>query len=476
MTYAAIKNYVYRTFPVFSNKIRSFKYRVEIEIKTLYRVGIFKIIRSFLGSKSTWKNDLPLQSVTMVPVKVQSLAALLEGSPHVKEGGHTFYFSPSFIKTSPLKELMKYYPPHVGIKIIKNEGGIEHKYVGSQRGCRSYSIFSPSHKELLLSHNLFYVLNIGPRLYDLLEIKFQSGATHVAYIVEHVEGVTPSIQRAKKFLDHIKELEKKSVIKLINWNGYNDMDFKVPGCNGNLIFDTSSKNLKYVDLQNFGLGDNYPSILEKVSQDSIKATHFGDKSYLLGKEYLYQEIPGLNSAGKRATQKRLDSLKSLLGKASCSLESKLILDVGCNIGIMSALCLKEKAFWIHGFDLPKVITKTEKILLTIGCTRFSLSGLHLAPNAPLSSLLPSFLKNKLEGCVVLYLSIRGHIGWLNELATIPWEFMVYEGHENENQDMSLDYIKQLQKLKNCKIVAQDWIKDGNSQARYIAIIKAIREK
>lgn len=471
MKFIDTKRYISQNFPLLF-KCCVALYKVKIEIKTLYRLGPRIIIQRFIDMKDGWKKEIPLQRPLAVSSSYLSLSDMIKDIPDNIEGGHTFYFPPEKVKKSGLRDLLAAYPSGAGIKIIKTPGGMEEKYVARKRGCASYYAFSPSHKELMISHNLFYILGIGPRLYDILVVKFKDGETHVAYIVEHIEGNAPFISVAKKFLEEIKDLEKKSLIKLVNWNGYQDMDFKLPDCNGNLIYETRTNKPKYVDLQNFLVGENYSTFLERIVSESVTDSHFGDKSYLLGKEYLYQEIPGLNFVGKRSTKKRLLMLEQLLSQAECSLERKLVLDIGCNIGIMGALCLQKGALWLHGFDLPNVITRTEKVLLSLGCTRFSLTGLNLDEKTSLSSHIPTFLGDHLEGCVILYLSIRGHIGWIKELSKLPWEFMVYEGHENETKEMAYANIRELSKLKKCSIVAESGMKDGNSQTRYIAIIKA----
>jgi hypothetical protein len=148
------------------------------------------------------------------------------------------------------------------------------------------------------------------------------------------------------------------------------------------------------------------------------------------------------------------------------------MDVGCNMGLMGAQYLKDGAAWFHGFDMPNVVSSTEKILTAIGCTKFSTTGLTMSEDVSLIQHLPQNLKDRLGGCVISYLAIRGHIGWIKELGEIPWDFMLYEGHQEEDVTMNHHFISELQKLKKSVVLEERCISDANSTPRYIAIIKS----
>lgn len=458
--------------PTFFIWARDIKDQATIEVNTLRQVGLIGLLTQLRSSKKKWKQELPLQLIKEFNIPFFSLQKLSSNLQGYKEGGHTFYFSPDLIKDSDLSNLTKKYPNLAAIKIIKRQGGISKPFPAPDKTCKSHAFLSPSHRELLLVHNLFYMLGMGPRLYDLIELTFQNGDKHVAYILEHIDGLCPSDQDCRDFIESLKKLEHEALIKLVNWNGYQDMDFACPGCNGNLLYDKASKSLKYVDLQNFAIGDYY-SFLKSVALEASAASHFGQKSYLMGGKHLYQSIPGLNMGAKRSPAERFKTIKKLLDQADALLNDKLVLDVGCNIGLMGAQYLKEGASWLHGFDMPKLIKHTEKVLLSVGCTKFSLSGSILSDQVSLIEQLPDFLKENLHNSVISYLAIRGHIGWIKELALIPWLFMIYEGHQEEDMEMSRQFIQQLNMLRPCSIVSEGWIADANSTPRYLAIIKAV---
>ncbi len=466
--YYEIKQYTKKTFPSFFIWARDIKDQLKTELKTLRQVGFLRILQQFVPSKKRWVSELPVQSISKFYVKLRSIEFLCQ-KYSFKEGGHTIYLPLSSIEE--LSDLKDIFPDRAGIKIVKRKGNVDAPFSARDKTCKIHKLCSPSHKDLLLVHNLFYSFGMGPRLYDLMELEFTNGDIHMAYIMEHIEGKEPAKQSCEDFIDKIKALENKKLIKLVNWNGYGDMDFICPGCNGNLLQEKSSKNLKYVDLQNFALGDYY-TYLKKTALQASSSSHFGDQSYLMGGKYLYQAVPGLNMPAKRSPADRYKVWKELLVKNHLTIKDKIIIDIGCNLGLMSAQYLKDGAAWIHGFDMPEVIEHTEAVLLTLGCTKFSLTGTRLSQDTNISDCLPENLRIPTRPIVISYLAIRGHIGWIKSLADVPWDFMLYEGHQEEDEIQSRAYIDELNQLKPCHVIEENWISDANSSPRYIAIIKS----
>jgi hypothetical protein len=76
----------------------------------------------------------------------------------------------------------------------------------------------------------------------------------------------------------------------------------------------------------------------------------------------------------------------------------------------------------------------------------------------------------LDGCVVSYLAVRGHLGWLDALKTIPWSFMIYEGHEGETAKDFESYLDELRSLTNVELGATSTYIDGDSEERTVAIL------
>jgi hypothetical protein len=156
--------------------------------------------------------------------------------------------------------------------------------------------------------------------------------------------------------------------------------------------------------------------------------------------------------------------------ANVSVTDRLVLDVGCNIGMMMAQYLKLGAKWCHGWDHSHVTKYTDEILLALGCTRFSTSGTDIIQSQDLEGDLPPFLASSLNGCIISYLAVRGHLGWLDALSRIPWSFLIYEGHEGESQEDFENHIVQLKRLTNCHLGGVSNYVDGDSEQRTVALL------
>jgi len=269
-------------------------------------------------------------------------------------------------------------------------------------------------------------------------------------------------------IETIRKLEQRNLLKVILPAGFDDAEFRCPDCSGN-AFMTVDGEFRYIDFQNFSL-TSYGTFLKLVALEAAQASHFGDKSVLRGGRYLYQSVPGVSLPGKRNPEKRFETLLKMMQAAGVSEENRLVLDIGCNIGMMMAQYLKQGALWCHGWDQEVVVPHTQKLLYALGCTRFSTTGGVITQSIDLENDLGCFLKPHLNGCVISYLAIRGHINWLDALKEIPWAFMIYEGHEGETTEQSLRYLEEFRKVVPFRIGAQGEYEDGDSESRTVAIL------
>jgi hypothetical protein len=64
----------------------------------------------------------------------------------------------------------------------------------------------------------------------------------------------------------------------------------------------------------------------------------------------------------------------------------------------------------------------------------------MSADQPVEHDVPGFLAGALRGCVVSYLAIRGHLGWLAALERIPWAFLIYEGHKSESEEVVAEHL------------------------------------
>jgi hypothetical protein len=459
----------------------SFAGRLKDQIQSEYgaarRIGFRRLVNEAFAKASPWQDVLPLQSPRKFVFddstsgRFSSLIEYLKSlDMSYQQGGHAIYLTPDALKQTALKTISEGYPSNAGIKIVKNEGGLDDSgYVNSvAKGDSMIHLrLVHSHRQLTLVANLLFVKGLGPRLYDLVELQWGSGLW-TAYVLEHVSGGVPTMAECEDGIEQLRKLDRDGVLKVILPEGFNDEEFKCPNCTRNALVD-EQRNFKYIDFQNFFLA-NYESFLTTTALKAAEESHFGDKSFLRGGKYLYQTVPGVSLPGKRGINTRIEALKTLMESCGVSVNEKLVLDFGCNIGMMIGQYLKLGAKWCHGWDRARVTPHTEKLLLALGCTRFSTTGGDIIQAQPVKEDLPAFLRGELDGCVISYLAVRAHIGWLDAIATIPWSFLIYEGHEGESlEDFEKD-ITQLRSLTDFEIGAVSEYVDGDSDPRTIAIL------
>jgi SAM-dependent methyltransferase len=308
------------------------------------------------------------------------------------------------------------------------------------------------------------------RLFDLVDIRC-GPAPWTAYIVEHIDGGEPSLEECEAGIEAIRRLEKRGLLRVILPEGFKDPELSCPSCGGNALA-TRDGAFKYIDFQNFRL-INYDRFLKGLVHMATKDSHFGDCSIVRGGRYLYQAIPSVNVTSKRDTQLRIANLRELMDYAGVSVVERLVLDIGCNIGAMMAEYLKSGAKWCIGWDKAHVAVHTNQVLLALGCTRFSVLAGDLHPERPIYADIPDFLRASLPGCVISYLAVRGHLGWIDALQRIPWAFMIYEGHEGESLEDFNRHVVELNALVPVRIAEVRSYTDGDSSARLIALLMRV---
>ncbi|HSE19133.1 MAG TPA: hypothetical protein VLB46_18880 [Pyrinomonadaceae bacterium] len=446
------------------------------EYRVAKRIGIRNLLEKAIGTPASWQEVLPVQTARRINIPNLELTQLDQFLDELKNdgfgygaGGHAIYLPPDTIENTAFRELSNYYPPNSGVKIVRHPGGLaESVYVYKGEGeSRLHLKLIHNLRHLTLVANLLHVNGVGPRLHDLVELQCGDNLW-TAFVVEHVAKPGTSNAVCEEGIKTIRELEQRNLLKVILPSGFEDAEFQCPDCSGN-AFMTVDDQFRYIDFQNFAL-TGYGVFLKDTALAAAEATHFGDKSLLRGGRYLYQSVPGVDLPGKRNPEKRFQTLLDMMQTAGVSVENRLVLDVGCNIGMMMAQYLKHGALWCHGWDQETVVPHTEKLLYALGCTRFSTTGGVIAQSIDLESCLGYQLKPHLNGCVISYLAIRGHINWLDALKEIPWAFMIYEGHEGETTEQSLRYLEELKKVVPFRIGAQGEYEDGDSESRTVAIL------
>jgi hypothetical protein len=471
-----VKEFVRKNFPRTFAMLRTAVGRARIETQVIRQAGLGVLVDRLFPKKSNWEKELPVQSVQQIKIEHAPYGAfqaitteLRERGLEYSEGGHTIYLAPKTLKGSAFAAVAGFYPPDAGLKIVKNRGRArEVQYAHGSNHSQIHLKILYSHAHLTLVANFLHLNGLGPRLYDLVELSV-GDETWTAYVIEHCDGRIPTEAEWSEGINRLKAMEAAGQLKLIAPTGFNHVDFAPPGCNGNCFVDRKSGKFSYIDFQNFLL-PKYEMFLENIALEAANATHFGDTSILRGGRYLYQSVPGLGLPAKRDVQARAAVIEQMIRDAGFSVKDRVVLDIGCNIGMMLGQYLRFGARWCHGWDFEKVTPHTRRILMAIGCTRFSLTSGPITHEQPVEADVPDFVRAGLDGCVISYLAIRGHIGWVAALGRVPWEFMVYEGHEYESAADFEKFVSELQPLVPIRVARQQMYVDGVSKPRLVAII------
>jgi len=453
------------------------KDQITSEVRTIRRVGVSRLVKETFGKPVPWREALPIQSprtVVVSGINMPPNGSLLEylrsAGIDYREGSHAIYLPPESIKLTAFKSLIESYPSDAGLKIVKHQGGVdESDYVlaATKGDSKIQQGMVHRHRHLSLVANLLYAAGIGPRLYDLMNLNFNE-QVWTAYVVQDVGNRMPTPDQCEAGIQKLRELDAEGVIRVILPDGFDDEEFECPTCCNNVVVDSEGQ-FKYIDFQNFLLGD-YEKFLTNLAVTAAEQTHFGDTTMLRGGRYLYQSVPGVKLPAKRNVANRMKTLNRLLKEAGVSVKERVVLDVGCNIGMMMGEYLNLEAKWCHGWDRASTTPHTERMLLALGCTRFSTTGADITSSQSLRDDLPKHVAAFLEGCVISYLAIRGHLNWLEDLKQIPWSFMIYEGHEGETFEYFESHLEELRRLANFELGPTDTYVDGDSEERTVAIL------
>src|SRR5262249_33580929 len=131
--------------------------------------------------------------------------------------------------------------------------------------------------------------------------------------------------------------------------------------------------------------------------------------------------------------------------------------------------LKLGAGWCHGWDQAEVTPYAERLLLALGCTRFSTSDIESGTAQQLEERLPEFLKPLLNGCVISCCSARYHLGWLGAVARLPWSFLIYEGQGQEAVEDFKSHLEQFRDQGHFKLGTVGSYKVNEHERRTVAI-------
>lgn len=383
----------------------------------------------------------------------------------VHEGGHAIYVPPQAGIEQALGGWLSAYPANSGVKILKDlRSPDKARYLTglSTSAVRELIVGAPVDQVVVA--NFMHSRGLGPRVWDVVHL-VGDGVECTAFVVEHIDGRIPTTEECQAFLDQLAVIRSTTGLRVPLPSWERNPEFRCPDCAGNLLADTEG-NPSYVDFQNFSLvrGSWTEAVLARARAD----LHFGETDPS-GRRYLYQRVPGMNEGAKRNTEQRWAYFVGQLSQHGLSPSGRLVLDVGCNAGMMIHQSLVAGARWGLGWDRPSVVAVTEELLLSLGTTRFSLTGTDLHTEYPIDDDVPRHLRSMLPESVVFYLAIRGHVGMMTALSRLPWRALVYEGHQGETAVETKEHLAPLL-VNGVELVNPGWLRGGHSSPRPFALL------
>ncbi len=382
-------------------------------------------------------------------------------------GLHAIYLPPQEKLAELFPAVVSSYPKQTGFKILRDMRPVEeaqYLYGDKNIPIRRWLVGPP--QEQVVAANLLFGLGIGPRVWDVSTWQGEANALTV-FAVDHVAGVRPSKAQWQEFIAALEEAEANGEIEVALPSWRTASDFECPDCRGNLIFCPDSRRLMYVDFQSFAVPD-HGEYIGRITERHKDVLHFGKPRPFRGSSYLYQSLPG-TSTGKRDTDERWRHLTVELGKVGVAFDERLVLDVGCNAGLMLFSALATGAKWGLGWDLPEVAAAAEKLLLALGASRFSITPAVLQRDYDLAADIPTHLAGDVRESVVLYLSVSRNLGLLPAVARIPWRALVYEGHQGDDLEASVSSLL-IWAGPGVRVAAEGRRADGESDRRPFVIL------
>lgn len=387
------------------------------------------------------------------------------------EGGWTFYLPPSPQRDTALPWLEGAYPQPSGLKILKDfQSPHTARYTPHEAnpapGAGLLRKLTPTPIALVRVANVLRAAGLGASVRDIVALQGQSAGL-TAYVVEHLDGGAPTPIQYGEYLERLRaELDRGPLITAIP-SIAGAIDFAPPDCNGNLMLDGDGAGTpRYVDFQAFAIA-NERNAIAGAAEQAAAVTHFGGSRLHRQGKYLYQGIPGL-SPGKRDVPQRWALYAKLLEKAGVDLTGQVAFDVGCNAGLILYEALAAGARWGVGWDRAPVADAARALLGSFGVTRITITGGELGADTDFPSVVPAHLAG--SAGILFFLAVSEHIGFPPTLAGLPWTYMLYEGHADQDIQTAKQQIAEVPWLK-VDVMAARMVTDGDSPARPVLVLK-----
>jgi O-antigen/teichoic acid export membrane protein len=390
------------------------------------------------------------------------------------EGGHTIYIRPQLGLEKIFGKMVAFYPSDAGFKVLKQFRSPQRvRYVGNlsygiDGHPYSLNILTGSARDRAEAANVMHMFEIGPALYDVAEI-IAKDTVMTCFVVQHIDGVNSTHEQHTEFLKRLSNLINKDIFALVPAEGLNYPDFHSPDCNGHLIKSFETGKLTYVDFEQL-IVRNKERLINKISHEAYKFLDCDESKLVRAERYASQSISSISSIGMRDADKRWSIVKNLLNDSGINVASRIVLDIGCKVGMMLSCALTDGALWGIGWDAPDAVEAAKRLNAVLGNTRLNLYAAKLSEEYPIVNDIPVRLRTLLGESVIFYLAVWRDIGFMSELANIPWKALVFEGHEGDTWEDLNDQLLQMQSEWHCTLAVKLAITDGERGTRPIGVL------
>lgn len=461
------RSWVWRRIPIVGRTYREVRL-----LRHMIRQGLWGAFWS-----SWWRKSLCVQQQRVLTwdVRMPPVSSSLDLENWLRQqgirtysGGNTIYLPPQERLGAILGDWVDRYPPDAGVKILRDLRPPEQAFYQWAFCCgRVEKALVGTPADQLLTANFLYANGLSPRVYDLCCLRSGS-ARFTAFVVQHIAGLAPGEVDAQKFLSRLTKVLDNTDLKTVHPDWNETSDFMPPTFHGNLLVRQDTSEPLYVDFQPFRLCDTVRWRRE-ILNAGARVLHCGDGRPSGDGRSLCQSVPGGAKNGNCDGTKRGAIILDQLKRQGLEVKGRLVLDVGCNAGMMIAAALNEGALWGMGWDLPSVVTYAESFLLSAGLTRFNLIAAELDRTYPLHEDIPDHLRPCLTESVLFFLSAWQHVDLMDSLYQLPWRVFVYAGQQRERLEDLDEQIGPLLR-HNIRIASRTYIGDGFSDRRLLAIL------
>lgn len=362
--------------------------------------------------------------------------------------------------------VMSSYPSDAGLKILKDLRPPEMaKYCSREvypRASITVDRFAYRPPDYLKVANYLHSQGIGPRVYDLVEVK--NGYTALAaYVTQHVSGATPSWERCADFIHRVERLCRGQLMPLLsNWRQASD--FRCPDCHDNLILDEITGRALYVDFQAFMIKNPRQHALGTAKEALAVASPRADE-----RDYLLRAVLDRTGAHTPGENAQWALLKPILQRQEIALENSVVVDVPCGAGGLLHAALVDGASWTVGWDRPSVAAAARELLWALGMSRFDILDRDGYRNGD----IPSVLRDNVDVSSQLVLFYRREINKAELPETIknlPFQLVVYQDEEGLDLSQFRRRAEEFADAWRLRLVDARWSLTNHDKDRPMAVL------